>query len=319
MILTDQSLKQYNTFGIDVTAHYLAKVFSVEEAKEAIREAHGSGLPVLTLGGGSNMLFTRDVCEMIIKPELMGIEVTGKRGDRVTVAAGAGVIWDDFVAWCVDRGWGGLENLSHIPGTVGAAPVQNIGAYGAEAKDSIVRVEGIYIDTLDPFVLLGTECSFGYRNSIFKTDLSGKALITKVFFELQNLPVPSLRSTRQEVITIRSQKLPDPAKMGNAGSFFKNPMVDTALALSIQSDYPNLPLYPGEKPGSSKLSAAFLIDRAGWKGVRKGNVGVHPNQPLVLVAFEGATGGEVVDLSKEIHDSVAEKFGVMLEREVIVV
>ena len=316
MILDHNSLKKYHTFGIEVTARYFAQISSTDEAIQTIKEAKRLDVPVLVLGGGSNMLFTRDFDGMIIKPELRGIDVIDQKADRITVAAGSGVIWDDFVVWCVSRGWGGLENLSHIPGTVGAAPVQNIGAYGAEAKDAVVLVEGIYLDTLESFVFSGTDCSFGYRNSIFKTLLKGRTLITKVFFELQKGNDRSIRSTRQEIIHIRNQKLPDPAKLGNAGSFFKNPMVEMSMALHIQTEFANMPLYPGEREGYAKLSAAFLIDQAGWKGVRRGNAGVHGNQPLVLVAYEGATGQEVVDLSEEIQRSVHEKFGVALEREV---
>ena len=333
MIPTHQSLKRYNTFGIDVSVRFLAKVSSIEEAETAIKEAKHLDLPILVLGGGSNILFTKDFNGMVIKPEFMGIEVTGREADRVEVAAGAGVVWDDLVACCVDRGWGGLENLSHIPGTVGAAPVQNIGAYGAEAGDAIVRVEGIYIDTLEPFVFLGSDCGFGYRSSIFKTDLRNNILITRVFFslssapqpntdygrieqELQNQPDRSIGSVRQAIITIRSQKLPDPAKIGNAGSFFKNPVVASSLALNIQADYPQIPIYPADLPGYCKLPAAFLIEKTGWKGLRQGRVGVHTDQPLVLVAYDGAQGQEVLDLSLCIQASVSNKFGVFLEPEV---
>ena len=290
-------------------------------------------LPVLVLGGGSNILFTQDFDGMVVKPELLGIELTDRQSDRITVAAGAGVVWDDLVVWCVDRGWGGLENLSHIPGTVGAAPVQNIGAYGAEVGDAIDRVEGIYIDTLEPFVFLAADCAFGYRSSIFKTELKGRILITRVFFslsahpqsntdygrieqELQNQPDKSVHSVRQAIIAIRSQKLPDPAKIGNAGSFFKNPVVTESLASQIRADYPQIPLYPADVSGYCKLPAAFLIEKAGWKGVRRGRVGVHTDQPLVLLAYEGAKGQEVLDLSLLICESVQEKFGILLEPEV---
>jgi len=252
------------------------------------------------------------------------------------VAAGAGVVWDDLVAWCVGRNWGGLENLSHIPGNVGAAPVQNIGAYGVEVKDLIVKVEGFYIDTLKPFLLPNSACAFEYRGSVFKRALKGKVLITRVFFslsttpepntnyglveqELQNHPDRSIQSVRQAIIAIRTQKLPDPAKIGNAGSFFKNPVVEAGLLEKIRADYPDIPVYQTDVASLFKLPAAFLIDKCGWKGVRKGRVGVHDTQPLVLVAFEGATGQEVLDLSIEIQNSVNEKFGVSLQHEVQVV
>jgi len=333
MIFAHQSLKGYNTFGFDVTARYFAQPASIKEAMEAITEAHRLGAPLYVLGRGSNVLFTQDFDGLIIKPALLGIEVVEQAADHVVVAAGAGEVWDHLVAWCVDRNWGGLENLSHIPGTVGAAPAQNIGAYGAEAKDTIVKVEGLFIDTLKPFVFSAAECAFGYRNSIFKTELKNRVLITKVFFklstaalpntdygrieeELQSQPDRSIRCIRQAIINIRNQKLPDPAKMGNAGSFFKNPTVTEVLALKIQATYPNMPLYPADLPGYGKLPAAFLIEKSGWKGVRKGNVGVHDTQPLVLVAFEGAKGSEILDLSMQIQRSVKEKFDILLEPEV---
>ncbi|MCL2727573.1 MAG: UDP-N-acetylmuramate dehydrogenase [Bacteroidales bacterium] len=333
MFYSTHNLKEYNTFGIDVTARYFARPQTVEEAKECLTKAHRLALPVFILGGGSNVLFTKDFEGLIISPAFMGIEVQDQTEDKVCVAAGAGVTWDDLVAWCVNRNWGGLENLSHIPGTVGAAPVQNIGAYGAEAKDVVSMVEGIYIDTLEPFRLPADQCAFGYRSSIFKHGLKGQTLITRVSFtltatpqpntdygrieeELQNQPDRSIQSVRRAVIAIRSQKLPDPKILGNAGSFFKNPAVKASLAKKIQEEYPNIPIYPSEIEGHHKLPAAFLIEKCGWKGVKRGNVGVHKDQPLVLVAFEGAKGHEVLDLSTQIESSIQQKFGIQLDKEV---
>jgi len=336
MFHSNYNLRESNTFGIDVTTRLFARPQTIKEAKEALKEAHHLALPVFVLGGGSNVLFTKNFDGLIIKPAFLGIEVVNQTEDKVYIAAGAGVIWDDLVAWCVDRNWGGLENLSHIPGTVGAAPVQNIGAYGAEAKDVVSAVEGIYIDTLKSFSLSAGQCAFGYRNSIFKNDLKGQTLITRVFFilstvpqpntnygsieqELQNQPDRSIQSVRRAVVAIRSQKLPDPQILGNAGSFFKNPSVAASLVMEIQEEYPNIPIYPSDIEGHYKLPAAFLIEKSGWKGARKGNVGVHKDQPLVLVAYEGASGGEVLELSTQVEASVKQKFGIQLEREVNVI
>ena len=332
MFIVNHNLKQYNTFGFEVTARYYAEPSSVEEAKEVVAEAHRLKIPVLVLGGGSNVLFTKDYDGLVIKPAMMGIDVLHQCDQKVSISVGAGVVWDDLVEWCVARNWGGLENLSHIPGSVGAAPVQNIGAYGAEVKDVVKEVHGFYLETIQSFSLSVTECVFGYRSSVFKTTLKDKTLITHVVFnlsttpqpntrygqieqELQNYPDRSIQSVRHAITSIRSQKLPDPQKIGNAGSFFKNPVVAESLALQIKAAFPQIPLYEAHT-GSYKLPAAFLIEKAGWKGVRRGNVGVHGDQPLVLVAFEGATGAEVVTLSTQIQESVKERFGVWLEPEV---
>ena len=333
MLLDNHNLKGQNTFGIDVIARYFSMPRSVMEAKEVVVDGQRLQAPIFILGGGSNVLFTKDFDGLIIKPAFGDIEVIGHSGEEVFVAAGAGVIWDDLVAWCVRRNWGGLENLSHIPGTVGAAPVQNIGAYGTEVRNAIINVEGFYIDTLKSFSLAAAECAFGYRTSIFKQDLKGRVFITRVLFSLSTTPQPctdygrieqelqqqpdrSIHSVRQAIIAIRSQKLPDPQKIGNAGSFFKNPMVEVSLAHRIVEEFPNMPLYSADTPAYCKVPAAFLIEKCGWKGIRNGSVGVHYDQPLVLIAFEGATGKEVLHLSEEIQNSVREKFGIFLETEV---
>ena len=335
MLLNNYNLKKQNTFGIDITTRYFAMPRSIEAAKKAVAEGLRLQAPIFILGGGSNVLFSKDFDGLIIKPLFGGVEMIEKNVEeaRIVVGVGAGVFWDDLVAWSVQRNWGGLENLSNIPGTVGAAPVQNIGAYGVEVKDAIINVEGFYIDTLKPFSLTAAECAFGYRTSIFKQDLKGKVFITRVLFslstapqattdygrieqELQQQPDRSIHSVRQAIIAIRAQKLPDPQKIGNAGSFFKNPMIEVSLAHKILEAFPNMPLYSAETPAYCKVPAAFLIEKCGWKGVRKGSVGVHCDQPLVLVAFEGATGKEVLHLSEEIQNSVREKFGIMLETEV---
>ena len=333
MIKENQSLQAYNTFGIDVCARYFAQPDSIDALKACLRQAQAQGLPVLILGGGSNFLFVSDVEGWVVQPLLKGIELVWQTDGRIGLGVGAGEIWDDLVAHCVAQGWGGMENLSLIPGRVGAAPVQNIGAYGAEAKDVITAVEGLYLDSLEPFFLPAADCAFGYRDSIFKRALKDKVVITKVFFELSTRPETktdygrmaemlaqqadtSIASVRAAVMAIRREKLPDPAELGNAGSFFKNPSLPTDQALAIQAHYPKMPLYDSDIVGCSKIPAAFLIEQCGWKGYQRGLVGVHSQQPLVLVASKGATGADIAKLYQEIQDSVQEKFDVSLECEV---
>jgi UDP-N-acetylmuramate dehydrogenase len=253
----------------------------------------------------------------------------------VIVSAGAGVNWDDFVGWTVDNGFGGIENLSLIPGKVGATPVQNIGAYGVEVKDQIVRVDTISTENGTVRVFSSDECEFGYRNSIFKNSEKGKYLVTRVYFKLTTRPSlnlgydslkeevnklgeVTLKNVRQAVINIRRSKLPDPEKIGNAGSFFKNPVVEGPFALQLKNEYPDMPVYKDQE-GFMKLAAGWLIDKCGWKGERKGDAGVNEKQALVLVNYGNATGKEIYDLSQEIQNSVYDKFGVNLEREVEVV
>ena len=333
MIRENQSLQAYNSFGLDVCARYFAQPESIEALKSCVTTAQGQGLPVLILGGGSNFLFETDVNGWVIQPLLRGIEIVWQADGRIGLGVGAGEVWDDLVAYCVDRGWGGLENLSLIPGRVGAAPVQNIGAYGAEAKDVITAVEGLYLDSLEPFFLSEADCGFGYRDSIFKRALKDKVVITKVFFELSTRPETktdygriaemlaqqpdnSIRSVRAAVMAIRREKLPDPEVLGNAGSFFKNPSLPKDKALAIQALYPSMPIYNSDIEGYSKIPAAFLIEQCGWKGQWQGLVGVHSQQPLVLVAHKGATGAALAKLYQKIQASVQEKFGVSLECEV---
>ena len=333
MIQENQSLQAYNTFGLDVCARYFAQPQSMEELKTCLRQAQAQGLAVLILGGGSNFLFETNVNGWVVQAQLRGIEEVWQADGRIGLGVGAGEVWDDLVAYCVDKGWGGLENLSLIPGRVGAAPVQNIGAYGAEAKDVITAVEGLYLDSLEPFFLPAAACGFGYRDSIFKRELKDKVVITKVFFALSTRPETktdygrmaemlaqqpdnSIRSVRAAVMAIRREKLPDPELLGNAGSFFKNPSLPTDKALAIQACYPKMPLYDSDIAGYSKIPAAFLIEQCGWKGYRRGLVGVHDQQPLVLVAHKGANGADIARLYREIQASVKQKFDLALECEV---
>jgi UDP-N-acetylmuramate dehydrogenase len=329
------SLKDYNTFGLDYRSSIFIRARSEEEAVSDIRAISDFSKPILVLGGGSNLLFIEDYDGIIIHPEIPGINIEEDHPGHVIVSAGAGVIWDNLVKWSVEKGLGGLENLSLIPGMIGAVPVQNIGAYGKEAKDVIEKVRCISLEDASVRKFSSSECCFGYRSSIFKTDLKRKYMISRVYFRLFKQPVfnldygtlreevsrlggTSLRNIRDAVIAIRSSKLPDPRVKGNAGSFFKNPVVDSKKAEFLRENYPNLPCY-SDSSGGVKISAGWLIEQCGWKGKSYGNAGVYEKQALVLVNSGGASGKEIYGLAEKIRKSVLDKFGVELEREVEVV
>jgi UDP-N-acetylmuramate dehydrogenase len=335
MILRNIALKNYNTFGIHLKADYFISVKSEKEAISVFSRPGSLKEPVFILGGGSNLLFTKNFQGTIIHPEIMGIKKVEQKPDYIIVSSGAGVPWDYFVEWTVNKGFGGLENLSLIPGMVGAAPVQNIGAYGVEVKDTIEKVRAISLTNGSVKEFSNEECRFGYRDSIFKDDLKGKYLITKVFFKLlinpsfntiygslkeetEKLGRISLHSVREAVIKIRSGKLPDPSQIGNAGSFFKNPVISKSVAEKLRQKYPLIPCYD-DPSGSAKIAAGWLIDQCGWKGKRNGDAGVHDKQALVLVNYGKATGMEILKLSDEIRQSVSDKFGILLEKEVEVI
>ena len=284
------------------------------------------------LGGGSNILFVNDFDGLIIRPNVPGLKEIAEDRQNVWIEVGAGEIWDEFVHYCVDMKLGGVENLSLIPGSVGAVPVQNIGAYGQEVSNTIELVKGYDLETRLTFEMLAVNCEFSYRNSIFKKDFKNRAIITSVVFRLNKFPEFNLSygqveekvkergevnlwNIRDAVIEIRSSKLPDVKELGNAGSFFKNPVVDAGLAEQLQNRFENVPIYPTAE-GKVKLAAGWLIEKAGWKGVREGDVGVHEKQALVLVNYGKATGKEIFDFSEKIKQSVLENFGVDLEREV---
>jgi UDP-N-acetylmuramate dehydrogenase len=337
MIYKNVSLKKYNTFGLDYKADCM---IHLENEQEAIEFFNGNVVwnkPFLVLGSGSNILFTQDFKGTILYPEMSGIKIEEKDSNvgEVIVSAGAGINWDDFVAWTVDKGFGGLENLSLIPGKIGATPVQNIGAYGIEVKDQIVNVRALNINDGSIRIFENNECEFGYRNSIFKKSEKGRYLITRVSYrltinpqlnlrydslkeEVNKLGIETLQNTRQAVINIRRNKLPDPEIIGNAGSFFKNPVVKKSVVANLKNIYPDLPVY-SDHEDYMKLASGWLIDRCGWKGKRRGDAGVHEKQALVLVNYGKATGKEILDLSEEIKESVRDKFGLDLEREVEVV
>jgi UDP-N-acetylmuramate dehydrogenase len=332
VIKKNVSLKPYNTFGIDVSVSYFVKANTLEKIFYAINFASYNQLPISIIGGGSNVLLTKDINGVVVNPFIQGLILTEETNSDAVVRVGAGMPWDSLVSLAVDHGWGGLENLSKIPGSVGAAPIQNIGAYGVEAKDTIIKVEAIDIKTRKPIELSSSECRFGYRDSIFKQELRGKVVVTYVWFKLTKKPEyqlaygnlkeevaklgeVSLKNIRQTVINIRSNKLPDPATIGNAGSFFKNPVVDVALLQKIQQDYPDVPHFSVSET-QVKIPAGWLIEQCGWKGKRLGSCGVHDRQALVLVNYGGATGEEILTLARSIQQSVYERFNINLDMEV---
>ena len=333
--LQNTSLKAYNTFGIDVAAEHLVSIESTGELVKTLAEI--SQKELLILGGGSNVLFMNDIKGTVLLNKLEGISVVDENEGHVWVKAGGGVNWHEFVLHCIHQNWAGIENLSLIPGSVGAAPMQNIGAYGVETKDVFHELEAIEISTGKLKTFSNAECQFGYRESVFKQALKGQYLISSVTFkldkkptfktsygaittELENMKVTdfSIQAISKAVINIRQSKLPDPKVTGNAGSFFKNPVVPISLSESIKKEYPEASAYPVDD-NSMKLAAGWLIDKAGWKGKTYGNYGVHPKQALVLVNYGGATGQNIYDLSTEILADIKSKFGVELEREVNIV
>lgn len=323
----------HNTFGMDVKAALFIEYASVEELKEILNRGLLSGRRWLHIGGGSNLLFTGDYEGVILHSAIRGMEVVRETADEVVVRVGAGEVWDDFVAHAVAKGWYGAENLSSIPGEVGASAVQNIGAYGVEAKDLIETVETVEVATAQERIFTNKECAYAYRESIFKLALKGQYLVTSVTYRLQKTPVYrldygnvrselekkgcplTLENIRNTIIAIREAKLPDPKVQGNAGSFFMNPMVPRPQFEALCAEYPQIPHYEVDAE-RVKIPAAWLIDQCGWKGKARGNAGVHDKQALVLVNRGGATGQEIIALSGEIQQSVFERFGVRIYPEV---
>lgn len=335
MIYENISLKKYNTFGLNVKADRLVSFKHEENAVHFFEQQKESRQNWMVLGGGSNVLFIGDYQGTIIHPEMEGIVLEGKKENEIIISAGAGVNWDNLVESTVDKGLGGLENLSLIPGNVGASAVQNIGAYGAEVKNVIEKVRAISLEDGSVREFNNNECKFGYRDSIFKNEIRGKYLITRVYFRLSTKPKLSLEygslkdemnklgstslgNVRRIVINTRQSKLPDPAQICNAGSFFKNPVVEISVAENLKAKYPNIPVFK-DRSGGVKLAAGWLIEQCGWKGKRKGDAGVHDKQALVIVNHGNATGMEIFNLSEEIRDSVKGKFGINLDREVEII
>ena len=334
------SLRPYNTFGLDVQARYFARFASADELRQLLKLPQVQAAEKLILGGGSNLLFTQDFAGVVLKNEIRGLEIISEDGDAQTalVRAGAGESWHGMVEYTLDQQLSGIENLSLIPGTVGAAPLQNIGAYGAELRDTFDHLEAVEIATGEGRVFSAGECGFGYRESVFKNVLKSQFVVTAVVLRLHRQARPNLQygaiadtlaelgiegeptpqDVSRAVVHIRRSKLPDPAEIGNAGSFFKNPEISQARFDHLKSQYPDLPGYP--VPGGVKVPAGWLIERAGWKGLRRGpgegTHGVHARQALVLVNHGGATGGEVRQLAEEIISSVRQQFGIDLHPEV---
>jgi UDP-N-acetylmuramate dehydrogenase len=330
------SLKNFNTFGIDAKAKYFVEIGHADELVELFLDPQWQQMERLILGGGSNMLFKEDFDGLVIRMNIRGI---GHRinHNEVYVEAGAGEVWNDLVNFCVAREYAGLENLSLIPGSVGASPIQNIGAYGVELKDVFDTCDAFEIATRTVKTFNKADCRFGYRESVFKTELKGKYIITSVKFKLslvpdvklhygaikdelanRNITTPAIKDVSQVVSHIRVSKLPDPSTIGNAGSFFKNPVISQNEFNIVKAKYPEVVHYPAGE-GHIKLAAGWLIEQCGWKGKVVGHTGTWKNQALVLVNHGGATGEEVYSLSSQIIDSVYTKFGVLLEREVNII
>lgn len=333
-IRNNVSLRAYNTFNIDAKAEFFIEGSKPEDLIWTLNNFPLDD--IMLLGCGSNVLFTKDL-KALFHIAMKGIDIVGKDEDFVYVKVAAGEIWLSFVEYCITRNWGGLENLSLIPGQVGTAPVQNIGAYGVEVKDFIEEVEFISMPSGSWNQLKADQCRFGYRNSIFKEELKGVAAIMSVTFKLRLNPVPntnyislreqleansvvkpSIADVATAVVQIRRSKLPDPAIIGNAGSFFKNPIIDNSIIEAIQKEYGEAPVYRAEE-GKSKIAAGWLIEKAGWKGYRTGDAGVHAKQALVLVNHGEASGQEILGLAREIQMDIYNKFGISLEMEVNVV
>jgi UDP-N-acetylmuramate dehydrogenase len=338
------SLKPFNTFGIDASARYFAAFRNFRELEELLQYSSSTEQSKkaikpnlqfpLILGGGSNLLLTKDVDRLVLKNEIDGINVVKEDDEFVYLKAGAGVNWHRFVLYCVENGYAGVENLSLIPGNVGASPMQNIGAYGVEIKDVFHELEAVHMKEKGITVFSLEDCNFGYRESVFKNKYKDQFVIVSVTYRLSKNPLfnisygaisqelekmgikeLTIQAVSQAVINIRSSKLPDPKLVGNAGSFFKNPVISTKQFEELKRDYPGIVAFPSGN-GNMKVAAGWLIEQCGWKGFRRGDAGCYPKQALVLVNYGQASGNQIFELSEEIRKSVKEKFGIGVEREV---
>jgi len=335
-IQSNFSLKNYNTFGIEASAKQFVAVHSVAELKTILKENKNE--KKFILGGGSNMLLTKDIDALVIHIDLKGKKIIKEDDDFVWVESQAGEIWHDFVLWTIDNNFGGLENMSLIPGNVGTTPVQNIGAYGTEIKDTFVSCEAINIESQEIKTFTNTECNFGYRESIFKNEVKDQYIITSVVYKLtkrnhkintsygditaelakNNITNPTLKDVSNAVIAIRQSKLPDPKELGNSGSFFKNPILLKSDFKKIHAKFPEMKYYEVSET-EVKVPAGWLIEQAGFKGKRFGDAGVHKNQALVLVNYGNATGQEILAVSRDVQKTVFETFGIHIEAEVNVI
>ncbi len=335
-IQSNFSLKKYNTFGIDAKAREFAAVHSVDELRSVLRENRGKRKFIL--GGGSNMLLTQDIDALVIHVDLKGKKVLKEDENHVWIQAQAGENWHEFVLYTIEKNYGGLENMSLIPGNVGTTPIQNIGAYGREIKDTFVSCDALNIETLEMRTFHLDQCAFGYRESVFKNSEKDKYIITSVVFKLtkhshqintaygdiqaelakHNVTEPTIKDVSNAVIAIRQSKLPDPKELGNSGSFFKNPVIAKSDFDKIHAKFPDMKFFPVSDT-QVKVPAGWLIEKAGLKGKRFGDAGVHKNQALVLVNYGNATGQEILDVAKIVQDTVKEMFGIAIEAEVNVV
>jgi UDP-N-acetylmuramate dehydrogenase len=335
-IIPNFSLKKYNTFGIEAKARQFVAVHSIEDLNKVLTDNKQE--TKFILGGGSNMLLTQDIQALVIHIDLKGKKIIKDDDDFVWVESQAGENWHEFVLWTIDQNFGGLENMSLIPGNVGTTPVQNIGAYGTEIKDTFVSCDAMSIKTQEIKKFLKEDCHFGYRESVFKQELKDQYIITSVVFKLtkqhhkintsygditaeltkNNIQNPSLKEVSNAVIAIRQSKLPDPKELGNSGSFFKNPIISRVLFNTVKEKFPDIKHYDVSEI-EVKVPAGWLIEQAGFKGKRFGDAGVHKNQALVLVNYGNATGQEILNVSKDIQKTILEKFGIAIEAEVNVI
>jgi len=326
------SLKKFNTFNVDEVADVIYEVEDISMLKNIVSDNKNQ---ILILGGGSNILFTKSYNGAIINIKNKGIRVLKEDNDSVLIDVCSGENWNDFVLWAIENNYGGIENLSLIPGNVGAAPIQNIGAYGVELKDVFYSASGIMLDSLEDFELNNSECKFSYRNSIFKNELKNKAIITSIKLKLtkgdhnynieyQDLKEKlskselSLKKISSEVIKIRQSKLPDHKLIGNCGSFFKNPIINLSKLNNIKSEFPDLPSFKIDS-NNYKIPAAWLIEKSGFKEIKNKNVGVYKNQPLVIINHGEATGKEILDFANEIKETINNNFNIQLKEEVLII
>ncbi len=329
------SLKKWNTFGLETRCKQFARLSGTGEAISYLQSLNQQKQPYYILGGGSNVLFSKDFDGTVVHPAISGHEFVKENQEHVWIKAWCGENWDSFVEYCVKQGFGGIENLSLVPGNMGAVPIQNIGAYGTEAKDYIESVEVLHLEKGKIQNIVNQACRFGYRDSIFKHELKGKVLILSVLFRLSKNPAfnisygpvaeevkklggASLKTIRKAIIGIREAKLPDPEKIGNGGSFFKNPIISTNYFKQLLKTHASMPSYPVDEQ-HVKIPAGWMIDQCGWKGYREGDAGIHEKQALVLVNHGKATGKDILDLASKIKKSVHDSFGVWLEEEINII
>ena len=333
-ILENISLKEYNTFGVDCYAKRFVSITSFYDLQQLLKIEK----ELFLISGGSNMLLTRDINKLVVFLNIKGVSIDKESENSVNVTVNSGENWHEFVLWCISQNYGGIENLSLIPGNVGTCPIQNIGAYGVEVKDTITKVEALEIETNKLVTFSNAECQFGYRNSIFKNDAKGKYIITSVSFQLtknthelntsygaienaleeNKITKPTIKDVSDAVIAIRKSKLPDPKEIGNSGSFFKNPVIYTKQFLELQKKHPTIPSYKISET-ETKVPAGWLVEQCGFKGKRFGDAGVHKKQALVLVNYGNASGKEIFTLAQNVQKSVLETFKIALEIEVNII